>query len=179
MFNFFKNKEESIKVSDTVYISIKAKWQALFEQWQKNKTIVFIFWFEESKNDAETFFKDLTDESITLLLTREAVTPQLAGKIPVFAEHYPLENKEQEQFKKMNLQSVQIYSSLSEPIFKQFGAERIIDLMSKLGLKENEAIEHSLITSSIKKAQKKIEKNIIVEHTAHSQAEWLQKNNIF
>ena len=76
----------------------------------------------------------------------------------------------------MNLQTVQVFSSMREPLFQQFGGERIIQLMQKMGIKEDELIEHPLISGSIQKAQKTIEKKVLIEQTALYQADWFEKN---
>jgi len=176
MFNFFRKKSEGPQVTDAVFISTAAKYQVMLDEWKKNKSIIYIFWFEDSLNEASSYFSTATTEEVVLLLARETTFHQLSGKISVFAEHYPLETKEQDYYQKMNLKSVKVYSALNEPLYKHFGAEKIIDIMRKLGMKEDEAIEHSMISSSIKKAQKKIEQNVLIEKTAHSQSDWLQKN---
>lgn len=176
MFNLFKKKSEVIKVIDTVFISTAAKYQVMLDEWRKNQSIAYIFWFDDSFNEAAAFFSSATAEEITLLLTRQTTSQQLSGKIPIFAEHYPLETKEQDFYKKLNLDVVKVYSALDEPLYKHFGADRIIDLVQKLGMKESEVIEHKMVSSSIKKAQQKIEKNVVFEQTAHSQSDWLQKN---
>ena len=176
MFNLFKKKQEGAKVTDTVFISTAAKYQAMIEEWKKDKSIVYLFWFDDSLSEAATFFSAAMTEEDILLLTRQATSQQLSAKISIFAEHFPLENKEQDYYKKLNLDVVKVYSALDEPLYKHFGADRIIDIVQKLGMKENEAIEHSMVSSSIKKAQQKIEKKVVFEQTAHSQSDWLQKN---
>jgi hypothetical protein len=178
MFNFLKKKRPAIKVIDRVLISEPAKLKAMISLWKNDNNIVFIFWFEESLRLAETYFSGHTNEPITLLTAREAGTSQLSGKKTVFAEHYPLLSKEEDLYQRMNLQTVEVFSSLNAPLFQQFGGNKIIDVMQRLGLKEDEIIEHKMITSAIRKAQKKIEKKVIVDQTAHSQAEWLQKNYV-
>ncbi len=40
-----------------------------------------------------------------------------------------------------------------------FGSERIAKMMDKMGLKEGEVIQHSMISKSIERAQKKVEEN--------------------
>src|SRR5690606_28699692 len=40
-----------------------------------------------------------------------------------------------------------------------FGSERIAKLMDRMGLKEGEVIQHSMISKSIERAQKKVEEN--------------------
>ncbi len=51
------------------------------------------------------------------------------------------------------------YISLEDDLMRLFGSDRITNVMSKLGLEEGEAIEHSMITKSVERAQKKVEEN--------------------
>lgn len=55
--------------------------------------------------------------------------------------------------------SSQFYVSLEDDLMRMFGSERIAGMMDKLGYKENEVIQHSMITKSIERAQKKVEEN--------------------
>lgn len=51
------------------------------------------------------------------------------------------------------------YVSLEDDLMRIFGSERISKIMDTMGLKEGEVIEHSMITKSIERAQKKVEEN--------------------
>jgi preprotein translocase subunit SecA len=53
----------------------------------------------------------------------------------------------------------QFYVSLEDNLMRLFMPERIARIMDKLGLKEGEEIQHSMVTSSIERAQKKVEEN--------------------
>src|SRR5262249_9946351 len=53
----------------------------------------------------------------------------------------------------------QFYSSLEDDLMRMFGSERIASLMDKMGYEEGEVIQHSMITKSIERAQKKVEEN--------------------
>jgi preprotein translocase subunit SecA len=53
----------------------------------------------------------------------------------------------------------QFYVSLEDNLMRLFMPERIARVMDKLGLKEGEVIQHSMVTSSIERAQKKVEEN--------------------
>ncbi len=53
--------------------------------------------------------------------------------------------------------STQFYLSLEDDLMRIFGADNISKFMDKLGMEEDEPIEHSMITKSIEKAQKKVE----------------------
>lgn len=55
--------------------------------------------------------------------------------------------------------SSRFFLSLEDDLMRLFGSERIASVMSRLGLKEGEAIEHSMITNSVERAQKKVEEN--------------------
>jgi len=51
------------------------------------------------------------------------------------------------------------FVSLEDSLMRLFGSDRIMKLMDRLGLEEGEVIQHSMITSSIERAQKKVEEN--------------------
>jgi len=55
--------------------------------------------------------------------------------------------------------SSQFYVSLEDDLMRMFGSDRIAGMMDKLGYKEGEVIQHSMITKSIERAQKKVEEN--------------------
>ncbi len=55
--------------------------------------------------------------------------------------------------------SSQFYVSLEDNLMRLFGSERIAKMMDRLGLKEGEVIQHSMISKSIERAQKKVEEN--------------------
>ncbi len=51
------------------------------------------------------------------------------------------------------------YVSLEDDLMRMFGSERIAAVMDKMGFEEGEMIEHSMISNSIERAQKKVEEN--------------------
>ena len=51
------------------------------------------------------------------------------------------------------------YVSIEDNLMRLFGSERITGLMDKMGFKEGEMIEHSMMSKSIERAQKKVEEN--------------------
>ncbi|EHQ27190.1 preprotein translocase subunit SecA [Mucilaginibacter paludis] len=55
--------------------------------------------------------------------------------------------------------SSQFFVSLEDDLMRLFGSERISSLMVKMGIEEGEVIQHSMITNSIERAQKKVEEN--------------------
>ena len=55
--------------------------------------------------------------------------------------------------------SSQFYVSLEDNLMRLFGSERVAKVMDKMGLEEGEVIQHSMMTKSIERAQKKVEEN--------------------
>ena len=55
--------------------------------------------------------------------------------------------------------SSQFYVSLEDNLMRLFGSDRVAKLMDKMGLEEGEVIQHSMMTKSIERAQKKVEEN--------------------
>jgi preprotein translocase subunit SecA len=55
--------------------------------------------------------------------------------------------------------SSQFYVSLEDNLMRLFQSERIAKVMDRMGHKEGEVIQHSMVTKSIERAQKKVEEN--------------------
>jgi preprotein translocase subunit SecA len=55
--------------------------------------------------------------------------------------------------------SSQFFVSLEDNLMRLFGSDRIAKIMDRLGLEEGEVIQHSMVTKSIERAQKKVEEN--------------------
>ena len=98
----------------------------------------------------------------------------------LFAGHYPLPSKEQPVIQKLNTSfpksEIIFCSSLDNPSFKIFGSDRIVDLLDNLGMKEDEAIEHAMVTKAMANARTKVESSIAHETKADSEEEWFAKN---
>lgn len=55
--------------------------------------------------------------------------------------------------------SSQFFVSLEDPLMRLFASERISNIMVKMGVKEGEVMQHSMLTKSIERAQRKVEEN--------------------
>src|SRR5450756_3083662 len=55
--------------------------------------------------------------------------------------------------------SSKFFLSLEDDLLRLFGSDRIAGIMERMGLQEGEVIQHSMITKSIERAQKKVEEN--------------------
>ena len=55
--------------------------------------------------------------------------------------------------------SSNFYVSLEDDLMRLFGSGRIASVVDKMGMKEGEVLQHSMLSSSIERAQKKVEEN--------------------
>lgn len=102
------------------------------------------------------------------------------GKVQfLFAGHYPLPAKENKIIEKLSSYpsaEITFCSSIDDPSFEPFGADRIVAILDQLGLKEDECIEHSMVTKAMANAREKIEGIVKREVAAKSEGEWFLKN---
>ncbi|MEO8712964.1 MAG: hypothetical protein ABI405_12610, partial [Parafilimonas sp.] len=117
-------KEKQISITDLVWIKESAKWQACFELYNKDSSVIFIAWFEETQQQLQSFFA-AHNINATVIIYREATAHYINNNPVIFIEHYPLHKKEEDMYSKLNLQNAIIYSSLDEPLFNYFGGEKI------------------------------------------------------
>ncbi len=178
MFNLFgkKKKENEHHFTDLIFISAKAKENALLELARTNSNAVFIAWFADTAQHFTGLFRQNGITEIRVDEARYFSASKYAGREIIFLEHFPLREKEEVLVQNCEQQKFAVYSALTEPIFTSFGGDKIIQMMERLGMKENEAIQHAFINSSIKNAQEKIAKKLTIEQPADSQATWFQKN---
>jgi hypothetical protein len=176
MFNLFQKKGDGIKVIDKIWMSETAKWSGIVEEWRKDPSLIIICWFDHTIQQLQAVFNKETTERATILTARETHTNQVLAKSILFAEHYPLLSKEQETFKGWHLPEVTIHSALDEPLFDHFGSAKIIQMMKQLGMKEDACVEHKMISKAIQNAQEKIGKKVLLDQSAFSQKEWMERN---
>ncbi len=55
--------------------------------------------------------------------------------------------------------SSQFFVTLEDDLMRMFGSERISKIMDRIGIEDGEVIQHSMITKSIERAQRKVEEN--------------------
>lgn len=173
MFSWFKKKEKLPEVRDVVFATKQGKWNALSELARQGSPVVFVAWFEESREKLQQYF-DMRNVGTTVISYRE-IRSASADKI-VFIEHYPLAEKEKTLFASLHNRNIAVYSSLDEAFFLHFGGDKISSLLTKMGLEENEAISNPMITRSISNAQEKLASKVTLDQSAHSMQEWMQKN---
>lgn len=173
MFGFFKRKASNHSVlKDIVWLTEEIKFSKLTAEANANPNLLIVCWFDETYEKLERLLS--SSEQIALAATLQKA--HLLNKKIIFAEHYPVLSKEKSLFHQLNIQETIVYSAINEPLFVHFGGERLTQLIKMLGIKEDESITHSMVSSSIARAQQKIEQQMKADYTARSQAGWMNKN---
>ncbi len=175
MFGLFKPKEPSVKVNDKIWINLPAKQEVCKQMLQANSACLFVAWFEESFHQFRSALS-LPENSVYLTLAQNITKSNIVNRMLIFVEHYPLRKMEQHLFLQLNLQEAVVLSSLDEPLFQKFGGGKLVELMKRMGMKEDEMIDSTMVTKSIQRAQEKIEETVSTDRKATSQQEWFLLN---
>lgn len=72
--------------------------------------------------------------------------------------------------------SIEHHMSLEDAVLKSFAGDSIRNVLAKLGMAENEAIESLMVSRRIVAAQRDREKRVTSNHPAKSAAEWIDRN---
>ena len=173
----FKKKTPSVKITDRVWMNASGKWSGIIQQHNIDPETIFIYWFDDTRKQLHDNLAAL-NKSAMLMNYRQVTAASVRRHQVIFVEHYPLAPKEMALYKELQLLEAIIFSSLQEPLLQLFGGDRIRSIMKTMGMEENESMEHPYISQSIQRAQEKIERKLIVEHSANNQQDWLDRNII-
>lgn len=176
LFNWFGKKEPpTVTAKSLVWMHAAARQKGVLQLMQKHSNSVLVAWFPETQRQWQTFMQQQGFNN-KVMIARQINAVQLVNKMVILLEHYPLASKESAFLESLHSDSILITSSLDEPLFNYFGGDRISKLLEGMGMNGDEAIEHELVTSAIRNAQRKLEKNVLMEQTANSMQEWFDKN---
>lgn len=171
MFGLFKKDSPSAKVNDQIWMSSDAKWNACKKMQAVNPGCLWVAWFEATASELLAHVP-----GANVMIAEKINAPLNDKSMIIFVEHFPIAEREQNLFLRMNLTEVPVLSSLDEPLFQLFGGERTIKIMQRLGTKDDEVISHSMITKSINRAQAKIKSVVRYVKPATSAKEWFELN---
>lgn len=168
----FFSKNKGPKVHDVVFMNEQACMAAVTKWLQEHQNGEVAVWFREDLEKLRHLLGDI-GEGRTVLAGRLSFS-HTAGRDKLFIGHYPLRSVESALYNEQDIKEALVYSHLDMPILAWFGAGRIKELMIKIGIKQEEAIEHPMITKAISNALNKISKKMASDMPASSEAEWMQ-----
>lgn len=176
-FNLFgkSSSGDQQAIHDIVYSTTQAKFQALTELLTTDSTVLVVAWFQDTFHQLQEFVQAANQSPDRVVLYRQVETLHGNHRL-VFAEHYPLQEKEAAVFGERMNQGITVYSALDEPLFLYFGADKMKPMLAMLGLKSGEAISHKMVTQAIARGQEKIAGLVQNDFGAQNQADWMNKH---
>ena len=189
MFGFFKRKKEII-IKDFVWKNEDVKYNALVKQLQQQEKFVLLYYFEDTKqiietiltNAAVSFSTTASIASNVWLMKADSILHKLSldNRIIIFVEHHPSFTEEQtittHLSEQLAIAEITFYISFEDELLKLFGATKILELMDKLGYKDDEAIEHQMVSKSIQNAQQKIDEQVKFPSNSRNRKDWFEMN---
>lgn len=119
--------------------------------------------------------KDLATDLVSEWSASESATIAI-----IVGERHPLPKHDDEVQQFAENLPVQVrlirHVSLEDPLMKAFAGEWVKNLLGKMGMSEDEAIESNMVSRRIKAAQQKIEKEAFGDSDAPSAEEWMAAN---
>lgn len=119
--------------------------------------------------------KDLSTDLVSEWSVNESATVAI-----IVGERHPLLKHDDEVFQLAESLPHQVrlirHVSLEDPLMKAFAGEWVENLLRRMGMADDEAIESQMVSRRIKAAQQKIEKEAFGDSDARSAAEWMDAN---
>ncbi len=171
----FFSKPKGAQVTDIIYINENGFHSAIAQWMGQNANGIVSVWFQRDLETLRHALHNIPENRFTLS-DRLAFVHLDEGKPILFAGHHPLHLNEQSICDELGLKQMLVYSHLDMALFSYFGGKNLKELMSKMGVKEDEPITHTMITKAIEKAQEKIASKVISDMHANSEEEWMRMN---
>ncbi len=192
MFGLFKKKEPKAAEEYCVYYNQIGKYRQLVKELKNQlehhqKAFVFCF-FDDTRTEMKRllesagipFTEDMEGhkDAVLLLDQLQALPTINFNGVPlVLPEIHPLRSFTENVLSAVGPSNAMLcFTSLDSPFFKIFGDGRLMHLMQKMGVEENERISHTMIDKSIQRAQKKTESKVFQEKPATSLEAWVAIN---
>ena len=191
MFEFlFGSKKPTLKIIDFIWKTKEEKYRAIANKMLSGEAIIVAYFFDDTKNELIQIANVLQVPASASLLSFEKIMLLSADSLMhtntslkhqiIFAEHYPSFAIEDEVLahigEKLNQQAITFFMSLDEPLFQYFGADRMVDILERMGFQENESISHNMLTDSIKKVQQKVDQEAKSMQDTQNAKEWFALN---
>jgi len=192
MFGLFKSKKKEIITKDFIYKNEVVKYKSMLQHLKDQEKSVLIYYFEDTKNaiqevlntapinystDVNSFVTKVWLINANTILNKS----DIGNRTVFFAEHHPSFSRENEIKQHLleieGIKEVIFYTSFEDKLLQLFGSERILQLMEKMGFKDDEVIEHTMISTSIERAQKRIDEKLSMHNNnTRLRKDWFEIN---
>jgi hypothetical protein len=173
LFNVFKGNKTFPRI-DFTWQNKQSKLQGCVDFLSKNKVDICIAWFDDTYNIYQNIINKGLNKNLRIEFARTLFPYSLDNKVVLFLEHYPLYSKEENLVGKSKASKVYFINALDDALLGIFGGN-LNQVMQKMGMAENECLEHKMISRSIINAQKKVEKEVWTDYSAKSGEDWARQ----
>jgi hypothetical protein len=175
LFDIFKKKITGPAMKDLVWMSKPHKLLGAVKLYEEHKDVVLIAWFNNTEVEFTKLFQSKSMPP-QIKMANQVSAVSVLDKTVIFLERYPLRSKEESRIADWKPKEIFVLNSIDDPLFRQFGGERIQHLMRQMGAQEHEMLENSMISKALENAQRKLDKKVVSESLANSADEWFRKN---
>lgn len=181
-------------IADRVWLSSRARLAGLREAVRERSAdgatmILLIAHFPDVLAELEPMAAEYAGSAFVRAFLSRQLSPGAARSLPlgesdvvdlIVAERHPLASVDEALIgfaEELPCRSrIVFHLSLDDALLQAFGSESIRATIEQLGATEEEAITHDLVTRSIRRAQRRIERRSTGRSDADSAAEWLERN---
>lgn len=197
MFGLFSKKTKKPKVRFIAYKSRVLKYKNVllsFKEPSLHTSVLLVYFFDQTRDEVIQLCgamelelseqpEKLADPGYVLMSAHDLKNSNLNIVDQVIAlEAHPLASVNalvSDPFEESNLKEIIFYVGMDESIISIFGGERITNILGKLGLEEDEPLEHPMITKSVIRGQERLESKIdFPKDIRTSQEAWEEANVI-
>ena len=165
-------------VKDLVFAADSEREKYLLEISKMHDTNI-IAWFESDLNYLNRLIgSNWNHSSVKVYLHASLAASEINPDIPmVLWGRHPLASVEDKSLAALPTVSVLVgMTSLDDALIQHFGGDKLKSLMGKMGHKEGEILEHSMISASIRNAQEDLDKKVENPISANSASDWFLLN---
>ncbi|MGE0608684.1 MAG: hypothetical protein AB7O62_16435 [Pirellulales bacterium] len=179
-------------MSDRIWMSRQAKFHGIGQDLAGRSgsvAVLLIAYFADTLEELNAIVAQYQGQTPAKALLAEQLSGELAGSLNldptakidlIVAERHPLLAATDQLLEFANGLPCQCrithHLSLEDPLLQSFSGEWVADILKKLGMEENEAIESRMVSRRIQDAQRKMQARAIGNARAESAAEWIEKN---
>jgi hypothetical protein len=165
-------------VKDLVFATDSEREKYLLEISKMHDTNI-IAWFESDFNYLNRLFgSNWNHSNVKVYLHSSLAASEINPDIPmVLWGRHPLASVEDKALAALpKVQLLVGMTSLDDAFIQHFGGDNLKSLMGKMGHKEGEILEHSMISASIRNAQEDLDKKVENPISANSASDWFLLN---
>ncbi len=170
--NLFKSSKPKYTIQNTVWTKTIVKEAAILQLTMNSDSLLFLYFTDDTKNvfldlfisKELSFSEKITSDAPIILFNANDLKRNLTivkQRNIIFLDHAFSYIKEKEILdllhEKLDIKSFVFYISFDDLIFNNFNTQSLKSIFNKLGFKETDSIQHSMIDNSIKKLQEKFD----------------------